>query len=90
MEFESYGLEVYTSEVYDHVIDFIEKDKKGVSVKFRLKQRLKKDMYLCKTNPLLASAIVISLGQVSKAIKEVASKNFAFGNAYGRYLGLYT
>ncbi|WP_226036128.1 DUF4365 domain-containing protein [Aquibacillus saliphilus] len=29
MEFASYGLEVYTTEVDDHGIDFIVKDKKG-------------------------------------------------------------
>lgn len=30
MEFASYGLDVYTSEVDDHGIDFIVKDKKNI------------------------------------------------------------
>lgn len=37
MEFASYGLDVYTSEVDDHGIDFIVKDKKGIFNEIQVK-----------------------------------------------------
>lgn len=37
MEFSSYGLDVYTSEVDDHGIDFIVKDKKGIFNEIQVK-----------------------------------------------------
>ncbi len=37
MEFASYGLDVYTSEVDDHGIDFIVKDKKGIFNEIKVK-----------------------------------------------------
>ncbi len=37
MEFASYGLDVYTSEVDDHGIDFIVKDKKGLFNEIQVK-----------------------------------------------------
>lgn len=37
MEFASYGLDVYTSEVDDHWIDFIVKDKKGIFNEIQVK-----------------------------------------------------
>ena len=37
MEFASYGLDVYTSEVDDHGVDFIVKDKKGVFNEIQVK-----------------------------------------------------
>lgn len=39
MEFASYGLEVYTSEVDDHGIDFIVKDKKGRFCEIQVKSK---------------------------------------------------
>lgn len=37
MEFASYGLDIYTSEVDDHGIDFIVKDKKGIFNEIQVK-----------------------------------------------------
>lgn len=37
MEFASYGLDVYTSEVDDHGVDFIVKDKKGIFNEIQVK-----------------------------------------------------
>ena len=37
MEFASYGLDVYTSELDDHGIDFIVKDKKGIFNEIQVK-----------------------------------------------------
>jgi hypothetical protein len=42
MEFASYGLDVYTSEVDDHGIDFIVKDKKGRFCEIQVKAKTEK------------------------------------------------
>lgn len=42
MQFASYGLEVYTSEVDDHGIDFIVKDKKGRFCEIQVKSKTEK------------------------------------------------
>ncbi|WP_246579010.1 DUF4365 domain-containing protein [Clostridium algidicarnis] len=42
MEFASYGLEVYTSEVDDHGVDFIVKDKKGRFCEIQVKSKTEK------------------------------------------------
>lgn len=42
MEFASYGLDVYTSEVDDHGIDFIVKDKKGRFCEIQVKSKTEK------------------------------------------------
>lgn len=42
MEFASYGLEVYTTEVDDHGIDFIVKDKKGRFCEIQVKSKTEK------------------------------------------------
>lgn len=42
MEFASYGLEVYTSEVDDHGVDFIVKDKKGHFCEIQVKSKTEK------------------------------------------------
>lgn len=42
MEFAFYGLEVYTSEVDDHGIDFIVKDKKGRFCEIQVKAKTEK------------------------------------------------
>ena len=39
MEFASYGMEIYLSEVDDHGIDFIVKDKKGRFCEVRVKSQ---------------------------------------------------
>lgn len=42
MEFASYGLEVYTTEVDDHGIDFIVKDKRGRFCEIQVKSKTEK------------------------------------------------
>lgn len=42
MEFASYGLDVYTSEVDDHGIDFVVKDKKGRFCEIQVKSKTEK------------------------------------------------
>jgi hypothetical protein len=50
MEFASYGLEVYTSEVDDHGIDFIIKDKKGRFCEIQVKSKTEKGYIFMQKN----------------------------------------
>lgn len=46
MELASYGLDIYTSEVDDHGVDFVAKVNKERFVEFQVKSKLKTD-YVC-------------------------------------------
>lgn len=47
MEFSSYGMDVYTSEVDDHGVDFVAKTKHGAFIEIQVKSiRIKKTQYV--------------------------------------------
>lgn len=50
MEFSSYGLDVYTSEVDDHGVDFIVKDKRGRFCEIQVKSKTKKGYIFVQKN----------------------------------------
>ena len=62
MEFASYGLDVYTSEVDDHGVDFVVKDKSGTFYEIQVKSMLKTSyVFIAKDKAVVDERHLVSL-----------------------------